>query len=145
MANSSSNSQRDDWYLDSGTTSHISNNRNAYLEFYPIQGTPIHGIRTPATALGYRTLSLAFRVSGKTLIHKLQNVLFIPEAPNCLLSVSRLDENDEKVTFHRRKCVLESKEGTIIGYGHMKGRLYLLDAKLNQTSNRLPTMLLCPK
>ena len=137
MANISPNSLKNDWYLDSGTTSHISNDRNAYTDFYPIQGTPVRGIGTPAIALGYGSLSLDFRVSGKTLTHKLKNVLYIPEAPNCLLSVSRLDENDGKIIFHKRKCQLENKEGNIIGHGQMKGRLYLLDAKLIQTSQEV--------
>ena len=134
MANISPNNSKNDWYLDSGTTSHISNDRNAYSEFYPIQATPVRGIGTPASALGFGSLSLDFRVSGKTLTHKLKNVLYIPEAPNCLLSVSRLDENDGRIIFHNRKCQLENKEGNIIGHGGMKGRLYLLDAKLIQTS-----------
>jgi len=134
MANISPNNPKDNWYLDSGTTSHISNDQNAYTEFYPIQKTPVCSIGTPAIALGYGSLSIDFRVSSKTLTHKLKNVLYILEAPNCLLSVSRLDENDGKVIFHHRKCQLENKEGSIIGHGQMKGHLYLLDAKLNQTS-----------
>ena len=137
MANISPNSLKNDWYLDSRTTFHISNDRNAYTNFYPIQKTPVRGISTPAIALGYGSLSLDFRVSGKTLTHKLKNVLYIPEAPNCLLSVSQLDENDGKIIFHKRKCQLENKEGNIIGHGQMKGRLYLLDAKLIQTSQEV--------
>ena len=134
MANNSPNNPKHDWYLDSGTTSHISNDQNAYMEFYPIQATPVRGIGTPATALGFGNLCLDFKVSGQTLTHKLKNVLYILEAPNCLLSVSRLDENHGKVIFHKQKCQLENKEGNIIGHGQMKGRLYLLDAKSNQTS-----------
>ena len=134
MANNSTNNPKHDWYLDSGTTSHISNDQNAYTEFYPIQATPVHGISTPATALGFGNLSLDFRVSGKMLTHKLKNVLYIPEAPNCFLSVSQLDENREKVIFHKQKCQLENKEGNIIEHGQMKGHLYLLDAKSNQSS-----------
>ena len=88
MANISPNSPKNDWYLDSRTTSHISNDQNAYTDFYSIQGTPVCGIGTPAIALGYGSLSLDFRVSGKPLTHKLKNVLYIPKAPNCLLSVS---------------------------------------------------------
>jgi len=117
IANISSNNPKDDWYIDSGTTSHISNDRNAYTGFYPIQGTPVCGIGTPAIALGYGSLSIDFRVSRKTLTHKLKNALYIPEAPNCLLSVSRLDKNDGKFIFHHWKCQLENKEGSIIGHG----------------------------
>ena len=54
MANNSPNNPKHNWYLDSGTTSHISNDQNAYMEFYPIQVTPVCGISTPATALGFR-------------------------------------------------------------------------------------------
>ena len=67
------------------------------------------------------------------LSHKLQHVLYIPKAPNCLLSVSQLDEKDGRIIFHKRQCYLEDKNGNIIGYGQMQGRLYLLDASAAQS------------
>ena len=143
MANTSSN--RNNWYLDSRTTSHICNDQNAYMEFYPIQVTPVHGIGTPASALGFGNLSLEFRVSGNTQIHKLKNVLYILEAPNCLLSVSWLDENNGKVTSHKQRCQLENKEGNIIGHGQLKGHLYLLDVKIIQAPQEASHYLSSPK
>jgi hypothetical protein len=124
---------KSDWYIDSGTTSHISNNRELYSEFFPIKATPVRGIGTPATALGYGTAEIIFKVKGKAITHKLKNILYIPEAPNCLLSVSRFDEMGGRIIFHRKQCFLEDKGGDIIGYGQMRGRLYLLDTKSNQS------------
>jgi Pol polyprotein len=135
MANIAPDTPKDDWYLDSGATSHICNSQNAYTDLYPIQATPVHGIGTPATALGFGSLSLDFRVSGKTLTHKLKNILYIPKAMNCLLSVSQLDKNNGKFIFHKRKCQLEDKKGNTIGYGQMRGRLIVpTQCKINPGS-----------
>ena len=40
------------WYLDSGTTSHITNNQNAFTEFMATSATPVLGIGNPAMTLG---------------------------------------------------------------------------------------------
>ena len=77
LSNSKSN-----WYLDSGTTSHITNNRNAFTEFTATLATLVLGIGNPAMTLRYSTISVKFKVN-KFITHKLQHTLYIPEAPNC--------------------------------------------------------------
>ena len=115
---------KDLWYLDSGTTSHIYNNRDAYIQFVKTDPTPIKGIGSPATS----TIAIDFKIKGKIISHKLQHVLYLPDAPNCLISVSQFDEKGGRAIFHKGKCFLEGKDKSIIGYGQMQGRLYLLDA-----------------
>ena len=66
--------------------------------------------------------------------HKLQHVLYLPDAPNCLISVSRFDEKGGRAVFHKRECFLEGKDKSIIGHGQMRGRLYLLDATVNKSN-----------
>jgi hypothetical protein len=107
------------WYLDSGTTSHISNNRDTYTDFVKTDPTPIKGIGSPAICTGYGTIMIDFKVKGKTLTHKLHHVLYLPDAPNCLISVSRFDEKGGRAIFCKGECFLEGKDKTIIGYGQM--------------------------
>ena len=76
------------WYLDSGTTSHICNNREAYTKFIQTDPVPIRGIGSSVNSMGYRTIKIYFHIKGRTLSHELQNVLYIPNVPNCLISVS---------------------------------------------------------
>ena len=112
LGNSKSN-----WYLDSGTTSHITNDQNAFTEFMATSATPVLGIGNPAMTLGYGTISVKFKVNNRFITHKLQHKLYIPEAPNCLLSASRFDETEGKVIIQKGKCSLEDKNGNTVGHG----------------------------
>ena len=110
LGNSKSN-----WYLDSGTTSYITNDWNAFMEFTATLATPVLGIGNPTMTLGYGTITIKFKVSNKT--HKLQHMLYIPEAPNCLLSASRFDKTRGKVIIQKGKCSLEDKNRNTVGHG----------------------------
>ena len=106
-----------DWYLDSGTTSHITKDRNTFMEFTATLATPVLGIGNPTMTLGYGTISIKFKVNNKFITHKLQHTLYILEAPNCLLSASRFDETRGKVIIQKGKCSLEDKNGNTVRHG----------------------------
>ena len=108
---------KSDWYLDSSTTSHITNNWNAFTEFMATLATSVFGIGNPAMTLRYGTISVKFKVNNKFVTHKLQHTLYIPEAPNCLLSASRFDETGGKVIIQKGKCSLEDKNGNTVRHG----------------------------
>ena len=79
--------------------------------------------------LGYSTISVKFKVNNRFITHKLQHTLYIPEAPNCLLSASKFDETGGKVIIQKRKCSLEDKNGNTVGHGILWRQLYLMDAE----------------
>ena len=113
LSNSKSN-----WYLDSGTTSHIINNWNAFTEFMATSATPVLEFGNPAMILGYGTITIKFKVNNKFVTHKLQHMLYIPEAPNCLLSASRFDETG---SFKKENVPLKTKMEILSGMGYYKG------------------------
>ena len=115
---------KSDWYLDSGTTSHITNNQNTFTEFTATSATPVLGIRNLAMTLRYSTISVKFKVKNK-----LQHMLYIPEALNCLLSASRFDETKGKVIIQKGKCSLEDKNGNTVRHRILQRQLYLMDAE----------------
>ena len=123
------NNSKSDWYLDSSTTSHITDYWNAFMEFTATSATPVLGIRNLAMTLGYGTISIKFKVNNKFITHKLQHTLYIPEAPNCLFSASRFDETGGKVIIQKGKCSLEDKNGNTVRHGILQRRLYLIDAE----------------
>ena len=111
---------KDDWMLDSGTTSHICPNVDAFRNFEKISGS-IEGVGSnPVKVLGRGTVVVNFDLGTKTVKHTLTDVLYIPDAANCLLSVSRIDETGGHVVFKQGKCItkvaaslaLESFEGS---------------------------------
>ena len=63
------------------------------------------------------------------LTHQLRNTLYTPDAPNCLLSISRFDDANGKVDFVDGICWLKNKDGKVIGKGYKHQRLYLLTAR----------------
>ena len=112
---------KSDWYLDSSTTSHITNDWNTFTEFTAILATPVLGIRNLAMTLRYNTISIKFKVNNKFVTHKLQHTLYIPEAPNCLLSASRFDKTGGKVIIQKGKCSLEDKMEILLDTEYYKG------------------------
>ena len=77
MANAKTfGNSKSNWYLDSGTTSHITNDWNAFMEFTATLATPVLGIGNPAMTLGYSTISVKFKVNNKFITHKLQHTIY---------------------------------------------------------------------
>ena len=61
MANAETlGNSKSDWYLDSSTTSHITNDWNAFTEFMATSATLVLGIGNLAMTLGYGTISVKF-------------------------------------------------------------------------------------
>lgn len=119
-----------DWLLDSGTTSHICTARDAFTEYYPLTNSTILGIGPgSAKAQGRGTVIVHMSVNGTIKRHQLRDVLHVPEAPNCLLSVSRLDDPKGHMEFKDGLCILKDKNNRVMGIGHKLQRLYLLDAR----------------
>jgi transposase InsO family protein len=117
-----------DWLLDSGTTSHICTIRDAFTEFRTVDET-LNGVGEGTPVKGRGTVNLKFEFEGKSFTHQLRNTLYTPDAPNCLLSLSRFDDSGGRVDFNDGMCWLKNKEGKIIGKGYKHQRLYLLTAR----------------
>ncbi|KZV83593.1 hypothetical protein EXIGLDRAFT_579333, partial [Exidia glandulosa HHB12029] len=67
---------------------------------------------------------LDFDVDGTTVRHTLGDVLYVPSAPNSLLSLSRFDSAGRRVVFSGGSCSLYSSTGALMGRAHQVGRLY---------------------
>jgi hypothetical protein len=119
-----------DWVLDSGTTSHISNQCKAFIDYMPLEDSPIQGLGSISMqATGRRTVIANFTVKGSNIQHKLQDVLHVHEAPSSLLLVSQIDDSGGHTSFQNGNCELYSKANQLIGTGVKLGRLYILDAR----------------
>ena len=122
-----------DWLLDCGSTSHICNIRDAFVDYYPIRDpkdASIQGIGpTAAIAKGRGTVNVNFSVNGNIYRHRLMHVFHVPDAPNCLISLGRIDDGGGHVIFREGKCFIKDRNDTLIGIGHKKDKLYKLDAR----------------
>jgi transposase InsO family protein len=118
-----------DWILDSATTSHICAIRDAFIDYIPLKDSTIKGLGDPVTAHGRGTVIVNFAINGNTIRHQLRDVLHVPDAPNCLLSIPRIDEAQGHVEMQGGECIIKDKKGIIIGKGSLSERLYILEAQ----------------
>ena len=114
-----------DWLLDSGTTSHIYTLQEAFTKFYSVEEI-LNGIEkkgTPVTGQG--TIRIKFEFNGKQFIHQLCGTLYVLKAPNCLLSLSQIDDGEGSVDFKNGICWIKDKTMKIIGKGYKSNQLYM--------------------
>ena len=136
MAGNDAEVKPHDWFIDSGTTSHICTIRDTFVDFYP-EKSSVKGIGPSATCLGRGTVIVNCRVEGKTLRHCLMNTLYIPDAPNCLMSVKQLGMSGGWATFYADHCVVKEKSGKVIATGYGSHMLYQLGQE--RTNYAAPT------
>ena len=60
-----------------------------------------------------------FKFDGQSIKHILRNVLHVPKAPNCLLSIPCLAIGGGRVEFNGNGCQLYAKTNR----GHWKGKV----------------------
>jgi hypothetical protein len=59
-----------DWIFDTGTTFYICMQRDAFIDYYPLQNSTITGIGpTPATAMGKGHVLVHMSINGQTIPH----------------------------------------------------------------------------
>ena len=118
-----------DWILDSATTSHICVIHDTFVNYIPLKDSTIKGLGDPVTAHGCGTIIVNFAINGNTICHQLHDMLHVPDAPNCLLSIPCIDEAQGHVEMQDGKCIIKDKNEIIIGKGSLSERLYILEAQ----------------
>ena len=58
---------------------------------------------------GRGTIRIKFDFDGKQFIHQLRDTLYVPNVPNCLLSLSRIDDGGGSVDFKDGICWIKDK------------------------------------
>ena len=120
-----------DWVADTGAMAHIAPIRELFSDYSVLSDNSIvRGVGASAKVLGQGTIKLSFNLgAGKTAIHTLSNVLHIPSAPSCLLSIPKFNETVHgQVIFKENKVILLNNKGAIIGTGHRIKGLYIMQA-----------------
>ena len=77
-----------DWLADSATTTHVTNQQDAFITYFPTTGTTVAGVGNTKTLIkGWGTVLLESECEGSTFIFELRNVLHVPTNQNSLLSL----------------------------------------------------------
>ena len=103
------------WLADSATTSHVCNRREAFTSFRPLTATTVTGVGNLVTkAEGRGTVELTSWCNGHKYILQLENVLYIPNNRNNLISLGKWDQEGRQFTGGGGVLTLITKDGTSV-------------------------------
>jgi Pol polyprotein, beta-barrel domain len=107
------------WCADSGCTTHVSPVRSDFTDMTSTTRRSKHvgGQYLPASGV-VGTIYLCC-ASGQTLT--LTNVLYVPDASLCLISIGRLDDTGSDVCFRDGHCTITGRNGSVIAQGNKIG------------------------
>jgi len=124
------------WLADTGTTSHITHQHNAFATYESIPKVPISGVgRVKTFVIGRGTVFLLSRCDGYMNMLQLNNVLHIPSNRNSLLSLGNWEENDCSIHAHKGiLCLTFSKGKDIVCGQKIINKLYMMSFRLMDQS-----------
>lgn len=117
-----------DWTLDSGATSHISNNRSLFAELRPITNKKVkiaNGSKIDILGIGTCRIRL-MNERGKWTTCLLTDVLFAPDLTGNFISIRKLNMRDIQVNFLNERADI-IKAGTILGSAMIKNDLFKIE------------------
>lgn len=116
-----------EWTLDSGATSHISNDEKQFEEIISLNEKKVkvaNGIKIDALGRGVCKLQLK-NEKGNISNAKLNDVLYVPEIKGNFISMRKLTQKGYKVTFYEEKADITLNEKDI-ATAKIKNELYKL-------------------
>ena len=125
-----------DWLADCATTSHVSNQLDAFTTYHPENNTTVAGVgNIKAQVAGRGTVELESTCNGHTYGLQLKNVLHIPTNRNSLISLGRWDDAGGSYACQNGVLTLTSVDHKRLAEG-IKGanNLYKMQVKVRKTS-----------
>ena len=116
------------WYIDSGASAHMSNNRSVFTSFQQISPVKVElGNRSTVTAIGKGSVQMRLQVDDRITKCLFQNVLYIPNLGFQLISVPIMDKRGFTTEFGHGRVKITRKGKTIATGSMSKSGLYVLD------------------
>ncbi len=134
-ASSSSQSEIGKWLIDSGASSHMTNDQEVltgYQKFEHPEKVGLGDGRTvDALGIGKVYVNVRCGVNSPCRVKRvpITNVLYVPELTRNLFSVRAATSNGNSVRFGESKCWIRNAKGKLCGMGTLMGKLYQLDSE----------------
>src|SRR6267378_5607278 len=112
-----------DWLADLATTSHVTNQQNAFINYEPLTNKLVLGVGNNEThVISQGTIKLESNFNGQKFIIKLEDVLHIPDTRNSLISFGRWDRIANGATnIKNGTLTLSTKDGIKVAKGKQVG------------------------
>lgn len=112
------------WIIDSGCSTHMTYDRSLFKEFDKFtSGKVIIGNGSHIAIKGRGTIVVKSNLGLKLIL----NVLYLPEIDQNFLSVAQLLEEDYKVLFEQKSCVIKDQNNKEVIRAPMKNNMFVLD------------------
>ena len=129
------------WIFDFGASNHMTGNLEFLKNAVPYNHHDTVRIANGQSLSVEKVGSLSIPLSDSTTLF-LSNVLYVPSLSANLISVSQLVKQNYLISFSSLGCLIQDlRTGKVIGRGHRKGELFVLDFGITSTS---PTCFLAP-
>ena len=107
-----------DWLEDTATTSHITNTKQSFTTFQPIEKVAVSGVGNKTTlAEGKGTVELESNVNGQVYILRLEDVLYIPSNNQNLISLGCWNNSGRRYMGDGGTITLVAKDGKHVAKG----------------------------
>lgn len=115
-----------EWYIDSGASSHMTNDRSFFTEYQESKSYVelADGRKIISNGVGVGKLK-CLNDNNKTTVILVKNVLFVPDLGTSLLSVNKLTKLGFKVEFDKDVCYIKANN-KVLAKGTIHGKLYKL-------------------
>lgn len=125
------------WYADTGATSHLVPDKAMFLTYRETPKEEVRGVGGDTAIHGRGTVEIVCDVQGKSVKTRLDNVMHVPTANCCLISIGRLDDAGGSAEIRDGAIKLRNREGQLIAEGKKHGRMYQMAARtlMPETAN----------
>lgn len=115
------------WCLDSGCTSHLCRDENKFEEISSTENLKLNLANYGSTNVKAKgTVRIAATGEDATRFVRLENALHVPDLRSDLISVAKITDAGNSVTFTNEGAVIKNDHGTTVLVADRKGDLYFL-------------------
>jgi hypothetical protein len=125
---------QNDWYVDSGASTHLVSNANMLtnVSYPPKTKEIIVANRTSIQVVCSGDLKITTAVGNEQHEVRVDNVLYVPNLTTNLLSVSRIIANGNRVIFNEQGCFIYNSQNVCIGEARLENEVYRLNIVKSQ-------------
>lgn len=124
---STENEMKNNWYVDSGASSHMTNRKDLLQNLRTVDRKEIlvaNKEKLEVNLIG--DVKLYLKLNDETVICTIKNVLYVPKLCTSLLSVTQLNKQGYSVLFEQGECHITNSNGELMAIANLKESMYKL-------------------